>query len=62
MKLQRRPASSSCPRGAWFGEKYHADYGNGGWRVYETGIKQVAICRTAREAKETIENLEERRV
>jgi hypothetical protein len=56
--LYRRPASSACPRGAWFSERHHTDYGNGGWRVYETGIGQIAICCTAREAQEMIARIE----
>ncbi len=59
MKLRRRPASSACPKGAWFGDKHHTDYGHGGWRVYETSVKQIAICWTAKEAKAMILRLEE---
>ena len=49
--LYRRPCSSSCPKGAWFGAKHHTSWINGLWNVWETGVDLVAVFSTVKEAQ-----------
>ncbi|MDP2218493.1 MAG: hypothetical protein Q8J68_14545 [Methanolobus sp.] len=58
--LFRRSASSSCPKGAWFGQKHHTSWIRGYWVVFEIGTKGMIIadCRTALEAQRLIAKLE----
>ena len=57
--LYRRPVSSACPKGAWFGKRHHTSWGNGGWEVFETGKELIALCQTARKAQQLIAEEEE---
>ena len=56
--LFRRPCSSSCPKGAWFGKKHHTSWADGGWIVFETGKDEIGYYRTALEAQRLIAELE----
>ena len=56
--LCRRPASSSCPKGAWFGKKHHTSWIWGCWMVWESGVRKIKACGTALEAQQLIAKLE----
>lgn len=58
--LLRRPVSSSCPKGAWFGSRYHTSWVSGYWNVWETGVALRAMFSRVKEAQEFIADAEKR--